>query len=60
EADNPAFQVADISIGIKHRRTVPELLSKYVLEFFELDGFLSNLIDADFEFQDGMIEKNTR
>ena len=60
EADNPAFQVADISIGIKHRRTVPELLSKYVLEFFELDGFLSNLIDADFEFQDGMIEKNAR
>jgi HAD superfamily hydrolase (TIGR01484 family) len=60
EADNPAFQAADISIGIKHRRTVPELQSKYVLEFFELDGFLSNLIDEDFEFQDGMIEKNTR
>jgi HAD superfamily hydrolase (TIGR01484 family) len=60
EADNSAFQVADISIGIKHRRTVPELLSRYVLEFFELDGFLSKLIDADFEFQDAMIEKNTR
>jgi len=59
EADNPAFQVADISIGIKHRRAVPELLSKYVLEFFELDGFLSNLIDADFEFHDGMIQRNT-
>jgi HAD superfamily hydrolase (TIGR01484 family) len=60
EADNPAFQIADISIGIKHRRTVPELLSKYVLEYFELDGFLSNLIDADFEFRDEMIERNTR
>jgi hypothetical protein len=39
---------------------VPELLSKYVLEFFELDGFLSKLIDEDFEFRDGMIERNTR
>ena len=60
EADNPAFQLADISIGVKHRRTVPELLCKYILEFFELDSFLSNLIDADFDFRDGMIERNTR
>jgi len=60
EADNPAFQLADISIGIKHRRTVPELLSKYVLEFFEVERFLSKLIDADFDFRDGMIESNTR
>ena len=60
EADNPAFQFADISIGIKHRRAVPELLSKYILEFFEVDGFLSNLIDADFDFRDGMVERNTR
>jgi len=60
EADNPAFQLADISIGIKHRRTVPELLCKYVLEFFELDSFLSKLIDADFDFRDGMIDKDIR
>jgi len=60
EADNPAFELADISIGIKHRRTVPELLSKYVLEFFELDSFLSKLIEADFDFRDGMIARNIR
>jgi HAD superfamily hydrolase (TIGR01484 family) len=60
EADNPAFQLADISIGIKHRRTVPELLCKYVLEFFELDSFLSKLIDADFDFRNGMIERDVR
>ena len=60
EADNPAFQLADISIGIKHRRTVPELLCKYVLEFFELDSFLSKLIDAGFDFRDGMIDRDTR
>ncbi len=55
EADNPAFQLADVSIGIKHRRIAPELQCKYWLEFFELDGFLSNLIDADFEFKENMI-----
>ena len=60
EADNPAFQIADISIGIKHRRTVSELLCKYVLEFFELEGFLSKLIDADFDFRDGMVQRHIR
>jgi len=60
EADNSAFELADISIGIKHRRTVPELLCKYVFEFFELESFVSKLIDADFDFRDGMTERNIR
>jgi HAD superfamily hydrolase (TIGR01484 family) len=57
EADNPAFQLADVSIGIKHRRTAPELGCKFWLEFFELDTFLSNLIDANFEFNESMIPR---
>jgi HAD superfamily hydrolase (TIGR01484 family) len=55
EADNPAFQLADVSVGIKHRRSIPELSCKYWIEFLELDTFLSDLIDANFDFQEGMI-----
>jgi hypothetical protein len=59
EADDPAFQLADISIGIKHRRIMPALKCKYRLEFFELDSFLSKLIDADFNFRESMLQRNT-
>lgn len=59
EVDNSAFQLADVSVGIKHRRIMPELACKHKLEFFELESFLSNLIDADFDFQEGMVERNT-
>lgn len=60
EADNPAFQLADISVGIKHRRIMPPLQCKYRLEFLELERFLSNLIQADFDFQEEMVERNTQ
>jgi HAD superfamily hydrolase (TIGR01484 family) len=59
EADNPAFQIADVSIGIKHQKVMPPLLCKYRLEFFELDRFLSDMIEADFDFKEGMVERNT-
>jgi HAD superfamily hydrolase (TIGR01484 family) len=58
EADDPAFQKAEVSVGIKHRRVMPRLQCKYRLEFFELDGFISKLIDADFEFRDEMLQRN--
>jgi HAD superfamily hydrolase (TIGR01484 family) len=58
EADNPAFQIADVSIGIKHQKVMPPLLCKYRLEFFELDRFLSDMIDADFDFKEGMVESS--
>jgi HAD superfamily hydrolase (TIGR01484 family) len=56
EADNPAFQLADVSVGIKHRRSIPELSCKYWIEFLELDTFLSDLIEANFDFQEQMIK----
>jgi HAD superfamily hydrolase (TIGR01484 family) len=59
EVDNSAFERADISIGIKHRRIMPPLQCKYRLEFLQLENFLSNLIDADFDFQEGTVERNT-
>lgn len=58
EADDPAFLLADISVGIKHRRVMPPLKCKYKLEFFELEVFLSKLIESNFNFQDGMLQKN--
>lgn len=59
EVDNPAFQLADVSIGVKHRRIMPPLHCKYRLEFLELENFLSKLIDADFSFREDMVERNT-
>ena len=58
EVDNSAFERADVSVGIKHRRIMPPLRCAYRLEFLQLENFLSNLIDADFEFQEGMLERN--
>jgi HAD superfamily hydrolase (TIGR01484 family) len=60
EADDSAFQLAEVSIGIKHRRVMPRLQCKYRVEFLELEGFLSSLIDADFDFQENMIQRNTQ
>jgi HAD superfamily hydrolase (TIGR01484 family) len=59
EADDPAFQVADISVGVKHRRIMPPLKCKYRLEFFELDSFLSKLMDSGFNFEENMLQRNT-
>jgi HAD superfamily hydrolase (TIGR01484 family) len=59
EADDPAFQLAEISVGVKHRRIMPPLKCKYRLEFFELDSFLSKLIDSSFNFQEDMLQRNT-
>ena len=58
EVDNPAFRLADVSVGVKHRRIMPPLQCKYRLEFLGLENFLSNLADADFDFQEEMLEQN--
>jgi len=58
EADNPAFQIADISVGIKHTRIMPPLQCKYRLELLELENFLSTLENAGFDFRDEMLVHN--
>jgi len=60
EIDDTAFQLAEVSVGINHRRVMPRLQCKYRVEFLELEGFLSNLIDADFDFQEDMVQRNTQ
>jgi len=59
EADDPAFQRADVSVGVKHRRVMPKLQCKYRVEFFELENLLNELIDSDFDFKESMATKNT-
>jgi HAD superfamily hydrolase (TIGR01484 family) len=58
EADDPAFQLAEVSVGVKHRRIMPKLQCKYRVEFFELENLLTRLIDANFDFQENIATKN--
>ncbi len=58
EADDPAFRLADVSIGVKHRRIMPKLECTYRIEFFELENLLTELIDSDFDFKESMATKN--
>jgi HAD superfamily hydrolase (TIGR01484 family) len=58
EADDPAFRLAEVSIGVKHRRVMPKLDCKYRIEFFELENLLTELIDSDFDFKENMATKN--
>ena len=58
EADDPAFKLADISVGVKHRRVMPKLQCNYRIEFFELENLLTELIDANFDFKESMATKN--
>jgi len=58
EADDPAFQLAEVSIGVKHRRIMPKLQCKYRVEFFELENLLTKLIDSDFDFKENMAAKD--
>jgi HAD superfamily hydrolase (TIGR01484 family) len=58
EADDPAFQLAEVSVGVKHRRIMPKLQCKYRVEFFELENLLTRLIDSNFDFEESMATKN--
>ena len=57
EVDDPAFQLAEISIGVKHRRIMPKLQCKYRIEFFEMENLLSRLLDSDFDFREDMVHR---
>lgn len=60
EDDNPAFQLAEVSIGIKHQKNTPELTSKYLLEFLQLEGFIATLMAENLEFTEEMIRTSLR
>lgn len=58
EADNPAFELADVSVGVKHLKVMPELSCQYFIEFFELEAFILRLLDADLDFNENMARPN--
>jgi HAD superfamily hydrolase (TIGR01484 family) len=58
ETDDPAFQLAEVSVGVKHRRIMPKLQCKYRIEFFEVENLLTKLIDSNFDFKEEMVTKN--
>jgi HAD superfamily hydrolase (TIGR01484 family) len=60
EADNPAFQISDVSVGVKHLKVMPQLSCRYQVEFFELEAFILRLLDSDFEFSAEMAQPNPR
>lgn len=56
EADNAAFKQADVSIGIKYGRPASNLQCQYHVNFDELDGFLSSLLDSNLDFVPSMAQ----
>lgn len=60
EADNPAFELADVSVGVKHQKVMPQMSCRYLIEFFELEAFILRLLDGDLEFSEEMAQPNPR
>lgn len=52
--DNAAFEQADVSVGISHGQPLDELKCKYILDYSELEGFLSSLVERDLDFSPAM------
>ncbi|MGC1133610.1 MAG: hypothetical protein WA941_12370 [Nitrososphaeraceae archaeon] len=54
--DNPAFELADISVGINSdKRLRPRLNSKYSINFDRLHIFLNRLLHNQFIFSEDLI-----
>jgi len=48
--DNPAFETADISLGVIHKETPEELTCEYSLNFEDVPSFLNCLMKNHFRF----------
>jgi hypothetical protein len=56
ENDNPAFEKANVSIGVRSdKRLNPELTCQYLIEFDQLSIFLKRLQENDFAFSDKLL-----
>jgi len=60
ERDNPAFELADVSVGVKHQKAMPHMSCEYILEFLEVEVFIASLLEADLEFKPEMVTKNPK
>jgi hydroxymethylpyrimidine pyrophosphatase-like HAD family hydrolase len=62
EADNPAFEVSDVSVGVIHKETCPEKLAcDYLVKFEDVSSFLDMILANHFLFDSGfpMIRRNS-
>lgn len=50
ENDNPAFEISDVAIGIKHQQVNPQLKCDHSIPFEKLATFLQNLLQSNFNF----------
>jgi HAD superfamily hydrolase (TIGR01484 family) len=50
ETDNPAFDLADVSIGVVHSETYPLLKCDYLVRFVDVQKFLRELLDNNLIF----------
>jgi HAD superfamily hydrolase (TIGR01484 family) len=57
EMDNPAFELAEVPIGIKHKESSPTLQCAYYVEFHDLEPFISRLLAANLNFVPEMIKR---
>jgi len=53
-ADNPAFDVADIGIGVLDGRRESSLQCDYFVDSMNLSQFLSTLLDNGLEFSESL------
>jgi hydroxymethylpyrimidine pyrophosphatase-like HAD family hydrolase len=61
EADNPAFERSDVSVGVIHKETCPEKLAcEYLVKFEDVSSFLDRILANHFLFDSGfpMIRRN--
>lgn len=49
-ADNPAFRVADVSVGVVHGREAPALECQYFIRFEDVPRLLSELVNLGLDF----------
>jgi phosphoserine phosphatase len=61
ENDNPAFEKAGVSIGVRSdERLNPKLNCKYTINFNNLPAFLNRLYENNFVFSESLLEKIKR
>ncbi|MFZ0343955.1 MAG: HAD-IIB family hydrolase [Nitrososphaeraceae archaeon] len=61
ENDNPAFEKAGVSIGVRSdERLNPKLNCKYTINFNDLPAFLNRLYENNFVFSESLLEKIKR
>jgi trehalose-phosphatase len=61
EADNPAFERSDVSVGVVHKESCPEKVAcDYLVKFEDVSSFLGRLLANHFLFDSGfpMIRRN--